>query len=64
MTVLRWRPMGRGLEPWVGAREVGDIQSEVNRLFDSFFVPFRAGWITRAFLRRLGRICTRPRKIW
>ena len=37
MTVLRWRPMGQGLEPWVGVREVGDIQSEVNRLFDSFF---------------------------
>jgi HSP20 family protein len=37
MAVLRWRPMGQGLEPWVGAREVGDIQSEVNRLFDSFF---------------------------
>ncbi len=33
-TVVRWRPMGQGLEPWVGAREIGDIQSEVNRLFD------------------------------
>jgi HSP20 family protein len=37
MTVMRWRPFGQGLEPWVGAREVGDIQSEVNRLFDTFF---------------------------
>ena len=37
MAVMRWRPVGQGLEPWVGAREVGDIQSEVNRLFDSFF---------------------------
>jgi len=36
-TVMRWRPMGQGLEPWVGAREIGDIQSEVNRLFDTFF---------------------------
>lgn len=37
MTVVRWRPMGQGLEPWAGAREIGDIQSEVNRLFDTFF---------------------------
>lgn len=37
MTVMRWRPMSQGLEPWVGAREIGDIQSEVNRLFDTFF---------------------------
>ncbi|HTY78825.1 MAG TPA: Hsp20/alpha crystallin family protein [Candidatus Bathyarchaeia archaeon] len=37
MAVVRWRPVGQGLEPWVGARELGDIQSEVNRLFDSFF---------------------------
>ena len=37
MAVMRWRPFSQGLEPWVGAREVGDIQSEVNRLFDTFF---------------------------
>jgi HSP20 family protein len=37
MAVMRWRPFGQGLEPWVGARELGDIQSEVNRLFDTFF---------------------------
>lgn len=37
MTVVRWRPVGQGLEPWVGARDLGDIQSEVNRLFDTFF---------------------------
>jgi len=29
MAVVRWRPFGQGLEPWVGARELGDIQSEV-----------------------------------
>jgi len=37
MTLVRWRPFGEGLEPWVGARDVGDIQSEMNRLFDTFF---------------------------
>ena len=37
MPVMRWRPVGQGLEPWVGARELGDIQSGVNRLFDTFF---------------------------
>jgi len=35
--LMRGRPFGQGLEPWVGARELGDVQSEVNRLFDSFF---------------------------
>jgi len=28
MAVMRWRPFGQGLEPWIGARELGDIQSE------------------------------------
>ena len=37
MAVMRWRPFGQGLEPWVGARELGDIQSEVNHFFDTFF---------------------------
>ena len=37
MAVLHWRPVGQGLEPWVGAGELGDIQTEVNRLFGTFF---------------------------
>jgi len=37
MAVMRWRPYSQGLEPWVGAREFGDIQADVNRLFDTFF---------------------------
>lgn len=32
MAVTRRRPVGQGLEPWVGACEPGDVQSEVNRL--------------------------------
>ena len=36
MAVVHWRPFNR-LEPWVGTRELGEVQSEVNRLFDSFF---------------------------
>jgi HSP20 family protein len=48
MAVVRWRPFSQGLEPWVGAREVGDIQSEVNRLFDSFFGrPMQGGGAER-----------------
>jgi hypothetical protein len=35
MAVMRWRPFGQGLEPWEGARELDDIQSEVNRLLDT-----------------------------
>jgi len=37
MAVLQWRPFNQGLEPWVGARELGDMQSEVNRFFDTVF---------------------------
>ncbi len=57
MTVLRWRPMGQGLEPWVGAREVGDTQSEVNRLFDSFFGrSVQVGSSERSSERWTGRV--------
>jgi len=50
MAVMRWRPFSQGLEPWVGARELGDIQSEVNRLFDSFFGrPVQGGAPERAW---------------
>jgi HSP20 family protein len=37
MAVMRWRPVSQGLEPWVGASDLGDIQTEVNRLFGTFF---------------------------
>jgi len=37
MAVMRWRPVSQGLGPWVGASELGDIQTEVNRLFGTFF---------------------------
>ena len=36
MAVMRWSPFGQGLEAWVGPRELGDIQSDVSRLFDNF----------------------------
>jgi HSP20 family protein len=36
MAVERWRPFGV-VERWEPFRNVTDIQSEVNRLFDSFF---------------------------
>lgn len=37
MAVMRWRPFNQGFEPWVGARELGDMQSEVNRLLETVF---------------------------
>jgi len=37
MAVVRWRPLNQGSDPWVGLRELGDIQSEGNRLFGMFF---------------------------
>ena len=35
MAVMRWR--SQGLEPWSSARDIGEVQSEMNRLFDGFF---------------------------
>ena len=37
MAIMRWRPFNQALEPWVGARELGEMQSEVNRLLESVF---------------------------
>jgi hypothetical protein len=42
MTVVSLRPLRQGLEPWVGASDLGDIESEMNRLFDTFFATCRA----------------------
>ena len=36
MAVMRWSPFDQGLEAWIGTRELGDIQSDVSRLFDNF----------------------------
>jgi HSP20 family protein len=35
MAVMRWR--NQGLEPWSSARDIGEVQAEMNRLFDGFF---------------------------
>ena len=35
MAVMRWRT--QGLEPWSSAPDIGEMQSEMNRLFDTFF---------------------------
>ena len=37
MAILRWRPIGQSVERWDPFREVGDFQSELNRVFDGFF---------------------------
>ena len=37
MAVERWRPYGTAVERWEPFRNLGDVQGEVNRLFDSFF---------------------------
>ena len=37
MAVERWRPYGTVVDRWDPLRNVGDIQGEMNRLFDSFF---------------------------
>src|SRR2546427_2639286 len=42
MSVVRWG--SQGLEPWSSARDIGEVQSEMNRLFDGFFGrPTQAG---------------------
>jgi HSP20 family protein len=35
MAVMRWR--NQSLEPWSPARDIGEVQWEMNRLFDGFF---------------------------
>ena len=37
MTVVRWRPVSQSVDRWDPFREVGDLQSEMNRMFDGFF---------------------------
>ena len=37
MAMERWRPYGTVLDRWEPFRNPGDIQGEMNRLFDSFF---------------------------
>lgn len=37
MAAMRWRPLGQSLERWDPGRDMGDLQQELNRLFDSFF---------------------------
>lgn len=37
MAILRWRPLSQGVERWDPFRDLSEIQSEMNRLFDSFF---------------------------
>jgi len=37
MAMLRWRPVTSGLDRWEPFRDLSEIQSEMNRLFDSFF---------------------------
>ena len=36
-TIERWRPHGTAVERWEPFRNVNEIQSEMNRLFDGFF---------------------------
>ncbi len=36
MAILRWRPAGQVLDRWDPFRNLDDIQSEMNRLFDGF----------------------------
>jgi HSP20 family protein len=37
MAVVYWRPFSQALEPWVGARELGNMHSEVNGLLETVF---------------------------
>jgi HSP20 family protein len=37
MTIVRWRPINQTVERWDPFRDMGDLQSEMNRMFDGFF---------------------------
>jgi HSP20 family protein len=39
MAMLRWRPVASGLDRWDLFRDLSEIQSEMNRLFDGLFGP-------------------------
>ena len=48
MSLMRWR--NQGLEPWSSARDIDEVQSEMNRLFDSFFGrPAQSGMSERVW---------------
>ena len=47
MALLRFRPIGQSVDP---SRDLGDIQGEMNRLFDSFFGrPSQVGGVERVW---------------
>lgn len=37
MTIVRWRPIDQSVERWDPFRDVGDLQSEMSRMFNGFF---------------------------
>jgi HSP20 family protein len=37
MAIVRWRPFGSTIDRWDPFRDLGDVQTEMNRVFDSFF---------------------------
>src|SRR5207249_12168552 len=37
IAVMHWRPFNQVLAPWVGARGLGDMQTEVNGLLETVF---------------------------
>lgn len=51
MAIERWRPFGTLVERWDPAREMSDIQREMNRLFDGFFGrPLTAQTVERQWM--------------
>src|SRR6266511_3094018 len=45
MAIVRFRPLGSALDPF---RDISDMQSEMNRVFDSFFGrPSQVGGVER-----------------
>jgi HSP20 family protein len=50
MAILRWRPAGQAVERWDPFRDLTEIQSEMNRVFDGAFgrpstmTGFDRGW--------------------
>ena len=63
MAILRWRPMGQSVERWDPFREVGDFQSELNRVFDGFFGSLRDHGLAATVSGRPRSTCTRRRTI-
>jgi len=57
MAIVRFRPFGQSLDPF---RDLGEMQTEMNRVFDSFFGRPAAGGMERIWAPAVDMYETNP----